>query len=439
MEDNDILQSLSSQLTSIFLFLHGKRKEFEGKDYPQALTTVLNSAPDYQFTQETLRIIKTFDKTSKKDAKLIMKTVQNMIFELVNEDNCFMVFYNCFMNLYNGLEIICLLKDTPKQGPHERFQTELYIPSSFFKSLEKNLEFFYNMFCKFEKADKSKVNPDIVECLVNIITNIPTTTKPLKRYEGKILSILTENQEILEEFNKILDKMISPKMHKDEKYSLIQTFQLVKFIRYDFKHENQEKIISVFNERIKDALKQKSLSLQEEMVHFVARSMCYLRISKDFQYDKKFLDNLTKITNDMFKKLGGKNIKKQLMKAAIRIVSLFPEKQFKSYNVKLFSILAKCSQNQTPKDMIKYCMLIGKVFSKYISDEEFIRFSYETMFEKSKLPIVRPMYSSQISLMSSFFADLARQNFKYVLPILKNISTSIQQLKEYPDSLLFLF
>ena len=429
---------ICKQWAAVGLLLFGKAQGRDPQTFGQRLAELVKGAEDSGVSQELQHLLGSYDEMSQSDLENYVDTMETLIKSLLSHKTVQTIVETCVISGYKALELFCLDKDPTKAWFKVRTVTdpEITIPDEFFAHLERQLQFVYQMMSTLEKIECSNFSTHVFRILMDYVLQEPQ--KSMKRYEGKILSLLSQvprfSTGILNKVDIFMDGL---KQNTEYRRLLVCVCKRIGKMMLS----PQPEIVEGMEKRLKATMKMKPGPVQDELLPFLVETCQAMKVPpvvRDAQGDY-----LPKSCADLFKfvttKHKDKVLDKRAMKLAIFSVGLASDKHFPGYWDKMAGYFVKFAQAQRPAVVMKFARLLGDLYCPgKFSVEDYSRFSYELMFEKSRIPVIRPEYQDFIDEICSFWVDIAKKDAGPVVDNLKGIAQVIPSLRDYPMSIRFL-
>ena len=429
------VDKICTQWAAVSLMLFGKEQGRDPQGFGQRLQEILKASEPTTLRQELQTLLKSYNEMKVDDLKSYVSSMENLIRSLLSHKTMQTIVETCIISGYEALELFCFDKDSTRAWFKQRTVTdpEILVPDEYFPHLERQLQFVYEIMSGLESIECSSFSTHVFRILMDYILQGPQSG--LKRFEGRILSLLSQVPRFATAILKKLDIFVDGlKQNPEYRKPLIMACQNIRRMRLSAQPETVEGM----EPRIKRALKMKPGPIQDAFLPFLVETCQAMNVPQDMRGEY-----LSKLCVDVFKFLSAKQKEKmwdnRAMRLAIVGVGLANEKNFAGYWDKMAGYFVKFAQTQPPTVVMKLARLLGELYCpEKFSVQDFSRFSYELMFEKSRIPILRRDYQDLIEPMCEFWVQIAKKGVAPVVDILKSIAQVIPSLRDYPASIHFL-
>lgn len=368
------------------------------------------TSPSQELTLEIKTIINKAITSGEYDYLMLFNSIKNLIYEL-GSDKYEDVFETIMASFYDALIIVNDMLSN-NDNNNEDARTEIIFPEKFMEFIENCLKFEYEIVTNIPESKFSKFSSRVHSILVNYLLQ-PDQPSIEKRYEGKIYSYLSIDNEWRSVILSRINNLLSDKLKENKPYLLL-------FLRHlkCIKKAQQKQVddLVALTQKLSDT------EIQQELILFISRT---LKLSDNVTVESKFFTFCYKLCKKM--------VSYKMLKAVFIIISKCSSLKQPKID-KLIKSFSKIDPIKMSKIMIYSYKLICPKIAK---PSEFLKGVNSLLFKKGKLPIYQEIYLPIYQNISDFYSIVANDEPDCVISLLKLIAQSIPQLSGQHSTLTF--
>lgn len=356
------------------------------------------------------------------DIRLYLGCIQRLVETIVGVNTIPIIFENSLQCLYEATVIATqIYNENEKISERTLVTPEIQIPDVFFNYLEEAFKWILYLLDKISYHEYWRLHTSVLPYFYDFLLHSPPNIG--ERYEGKILSLLSIENEWNKSISDRIRQMCNNIKKDNYKKSLLLFLKAVDHICYDFTVVDQRaRIMNELIEWANFSMKISDDDVNIQMISFSIGSMMACDWDPTLPQDLGTREMFKKLIETTFKLAKSNKNDPTFIDLATRSVSLVNSSLFDSYWKKLSGIIEDHFKKHAKPESFKSLALVVQLFcGKFINGEMLMRFVTEIIYEKGKNYVLNKKLEQFEDSIRDFFIEFSAIEPSVVCNYINNI------------------